>query len=121
MKSSMHSCGSIVDILPDLIECGLDIINPVQVSARGMNPEILKKEFGDKIIFYGGSFDAVSLPVSTSPESVYEQVKRNIEILSRGGGYIFSGVHNIQGNVPGSHLKAILEAFRDVRSVMSYE
>lgn len=116
MKISMHSCGSIVDILPDLIECGLDVVNPVQVSARGMDPEILKREFGDQIIFYGGSFDAVSIPVHTSPEEVYEQVKQNIEILSRGGGYIFSGVHNIQWNVPDSHLKAIMKAFRDARS-----
>jgi len=80
-------------------------------------PGELKREFGGKIIFYGGSFDAVGMPVTTPAEVVYEQVKRNIEILSRGGGYIFSGVHNIQWNVPESHLKAILEAFRDARSV----
>jgi len=117
MKVSLHSCGSIRDILPDLIECGVDVINPVQVSARGMNPEELKREFGGKIIFYGGSFDAVGMPVTTPAEVVYEQVRRNIEILSRGGGYIFSGVHNIQWNVPESHLKAVMEAFRDARSV----
>jgi len=119
MKISMHSCGSIIDILPDLIECGLDVINPVQISARGMDPEILKQKFGDQIIFYGGSFDAVSIPVNTHPEEVYERVKQNIEILSRGGGYIFAGVHNIQWNVPESHLKAIMDAFRDARSVKS--
>jgi uroporphyrinogen decarboxylase len=95
----------------------LDIINPVQLSARGMDPEILKQKVGDQIIFYGGSFDAVSMPITTPSEEVYAQVKRNIEILSEGGGYIFSGVHNIQCNVPESHIKAILEAFRDCRTM----
>ena len=116
MKVSLHSCGSIVDILGDLIECGLEVINPVQISARGMEPRKLKAEFGDSIIFYGGSYDAVACPVETPQLKVYEMVKENIETLSHGGGYIFSGVHNLQGNVPTEHLRAITDAFRDSRA-----
>ena len=119
MKASMHSCGSIVDILPDLAECGLEVINPVQVSARGMEPERLKQMVGDRLIFYGGSYDAVAVPVDTPAEAVYEQVRKNIQALSRDGGYLFAGVHNLQGNLPPEHLEALLRAYRDCRSYVS--
>ncbi|MFH1008002.1 MAG: uroporphyrinogen decarboxylase family protein [Candidatus Latescibacterota bacterium] len=116
MKVSLHSCGSMVDILDDLIECGVDIYNPVQTSANHMNPAILKERFGNRIIFYGGVFDPVSLHATTSPEIVYETIKSNIKILSKDGGYIFAGVHNLPGNVPEAHLEAMLAAYRDCRS-----
>jgi len=115
MKICMHSCGSIAAILRDLEECGLEVINPVQVSAAGMDPVSLKERFGSKLVFYGGSFDAVALPPETPEEVVFESVRSNIRALSRGGGYIFSGVHNIQCNVPDSHLRAIMDAFRSCR------
>lgn len=99
MKVSLHSCGSIVDILGDLADCGLQVINPVQVSARGMEPAALKERYGGGIVFYGGSYDAVSNPVDTPAEVVYDRVRANIAALSESGGYIFAGVHNIQGNV----------------------
>lgn len=113
MKICLHSCGSIRDILGDLIECGADVINPVQVSATGMEPAKLKKQFGDRVIFYGGAYDAVLNPVDLPAEAVYENVKRNIGIFGEDGGYIFAGVHNIPGNVPDSHIEAILAAYRD--------
>ena len=113
MKINFHSCGSIADILPDLVECGVDVLNPLQISARGMEPSCLKKEFGDKLIFYGGSFDSVQTQPNTPPEIVYETVKNNIMELSKNGGYIFAGVHNIPGDIPESHLIAILEAYND--------
>jgi uroporphyrinogen decarboxylase len=115
MKINLHTCGSMVDILPDLIECGVDIYNPVQISANGMDPRHLKERFGDHIVFYGGVFDAVKLPTSTSPAAVYEAVKTNIRTLSRGGGYIFAGVHNLPGDLPEEHLRAMLQAYRDCR------
>jgi len=115
MKVSLHCCGSIYDILADLIECGVDIFNPVQISAQGMEPEKLKAEFGDKIIFYGGCFDAVQTPPHTPAEVVYDTVKKNIEAFSKGGGYIFAGVHNIPGDTPESHLHAMLDAYNDCR------
>jgi uroporphyrinogen decarboxylase len=117
MKVSMHSCGSVADILGDLIECGVQIYNPVQVSARNMEPEKLKVRFGDRLIFYGGAFDAVQTPPHTSPEVVYEKVKANIRALSAGGGYLFAGVHNIPGDTPEAHLRAILAAYNDCKSL----
>ena len=99
----------------DLIECGLDIFNPTQISADGMDPEKLKADFGDKLIFYGGCFDAVLCPPTTPDEVVYEAVKKNIEILSQDGGYIFAGVHNLPGDTPESHLKAMFRAYEDCR------
>ena len=113
MKICLHSCGSIVDILPDLVEIGLDVLNPVQVSARGMAPAALKSAFGS-LVFYGGSYDPVELPASSPDHVVYERVKRNIMELGRGGGYIFAGVHNIQ-DLPEGHLRALLAAYRDAR------
>ena len=119
MKIHVHSCGSIIDVLGDLVECGVDILNPVQISARGMAAERLKAEFGDRLIFYGGAFDAVQTPPSVPAEVVYEATKRNIETLGSGGGYIFAGVHNIPGDTPASHLRAILQAYRDARAYPS--
>jgi uroporphyrinogen decarboxylase len=80
-----------------------------------MEPEALKERYGGKLVFYGGSYDAVALPASTPAGTVRETVARNIRALSRGGGYIFSGVHNIQADVPDSHLSAILDAFKECR------
>jgi uroporphyrinogen decarboxylase len=115
MKVNLHTCGAMTDLLDDLIECGVDIYNPVQTSARGMDPATLKSRFGDRLIFYGGVFDEVSLPPSTNPEIVYEKVKASIRTLSRGGGYVFAGVHNLPGDLPAPHLAALLQAWRDCR------
>ncbi len=115
MKASLHCCGGVADILGDFIECGLDIFNPVQISADGMDPERLKADFGDKLIFYGGCFDAVLCPPTTPDEVVYETVKRNIQIFSKDGGYIFAGVHNLPGDTPESHLREMLRAYQDCR------
>jgi uroporphyrinogen decarboxylase len=116
MKICLHSCGSIAEILGDLIECGLDIINPVQTTAQGMEAAALKARFGNRVIFYGGSLDAVACPPGTPDEVVFETVKRNIEALSRGGGYLLAGVHNLPGDTPASYLQAMLEAWRQVRT-----
>ena len=115
MKIGMHSCGAISEILEDLIECGLDVINPVQVSARGMEPEILVRRFGGRIVFYGGSYDAVVNNPATPPEVVQQRVADNIRAFAGSGRYIFCGVHNIQWNVPDSHLEAVLNAFKECR------
>ena len=116
MKSSFHSCGSVADILIDLVECGLDILNPVQVSARGMEPIAIREKVGQKLIFYGGALDAVVTPPNTPAEMVYETAKETITNLSRGGRYIFAGTHNIPGDTPESHLRAMLKAYQDCRS-----
>lgn len=121
MKVNLHTCGAMSDILADLVECGVDIYNPVQTSANNMSPSLLKERFGDSIAFYGGVFDAVSLPTTTSPDIVYDTVSANIKTLSKGGGYIFAGVHNLPGDMPEQHLHAMLSAYRDCRSNADYQ
>ncbi len=115
MKVSMHNCGSIVDILGDLIECGVDVLNPVQISAREMDPSALKEHFGSDIIFYGGVYDAVLMAGEKSEEAVYQAVKMNIRLLSKGGGYLFAGVHNLPGDLPECHIRGMLRAFNECK------
>jgi len=109
-KVFFHSCGSIVEFLDDFIEIGVDIINPVQISAKGMSPEYLKDNYGDKLIFWGGGVDSQhTLPFGT-PDEVRNEVTRNIEIFSKNGGFVFNNVHNIQANVPLNNLLAMFNA-----------
>ena len=114
-KTFMHSCGSIVALLPDIIDAGFDIINPVQCSAAGMDPQTLKDRFGDKITFWGGGVDTQkTLPFGT-PEEIRRQVRERIEIFGRGGGFVFNTVHNVQANTPAENLVALYEAVREAR------
>ena len=115
MKISLHTCGSVYNIMNDLIECGVDIINPVQVSARNMNAQKLKSEFGDKIVFWGGAYDSQLFSGSESYDEVYKKVSDSINILKQGGGFIFSGVHNLPPDIPVHHLKAMLDAWKNNR------
>jgi uroporphyrinogen decarboxylase len=115
MKVNFHSCGSVESILDDLIECGVDIYNPVQISANNMSPESLKARFGDRLIFWGGGYDAHEFSPQDSYEKVYQTVGKRIGTFKPDGGYIFSGVHNLQSEVPEHHLKAMLDAFKDNR------
>ena len=117
MKVNLHSCGAIADIIPDLIECGVDVLNPVQISAAGMDPARLKALAGDRLVLFGGAFDCTQTPASTDPEAVYEQVKRNAAILGAGGGFLFSSVHNVAADTPIDHIRAVLRAYRDVRDM----
>jgi len=111
----LHSCGAIAPLLPDLIEIGVEIINPVQTSARGMEPEKLKREFGKDLTFWGGGCDTQRvLPYGTERE-IDEHVRRRFEILAPGGGFVFSQVHNILPNVPPRNIVAMIEAARTFR------
>lgn len=115
MKINLHSCGSIETIMEDLIDCGLDIYNPVQISARNMEPERIKERFGKKIVFWGGDYDA-QMMYKKSYEEVYDQVSNNLNILKEDGGHIFSGVHNLPADMPQEHLRAMLNAWKDNRN-----
>lgn len=106
----MHSCGSIYALLSDLIEVGVDAINPVQVSAADMDSARLKKEFGGDITFWGGGCDTQSVLGSGTPEQVRTEVRRRIEDFAPGGGFVFTQVHNIQPNVPAANVVAMFEA-----------
>jgi hypothetical protein len=112
-KSLIHSCGSIYELLPDFIEAGFDVLNPVQCSAEKMDPRILKREFGKQLVFWGGGVDTQkTLPFGT-PDDVYRQVRERIEIFAPGGGFVFNAIHNIQANTPVENILAMFKAIKD--------
>ena len=109
VKVVFHSCGSVRQFIPDFIEMGVDVLDPVQVSALGMDPAVLKREFGDALTFRGAIDTQEVLPRGT-PEQVKDEVKRRILELAPGGGYIATSVHNIQPDVPLENIMAMYEA-----------
>jgi uroporphyrinogen decarboxylase len=108
-KIWMHNCGSIYDLIPDFIELGIDVINPVQVSARNMDTKKLKKEFGKDIVFWGAGCDSQNVLPWGKPEDIREEVKRRIEDLAPGGGFVFAPIMNIQLDVPVENIIAMFE------------
>ncbi|MBC7237691.1 MAG: methyltransferase, partial [Chloroflexi bacterium] len=114
-KTFYHSCGSMVQLYDDFVEAGVDIVNPVQISAAGMEPETLKERWGDHFVFWGGGVDTQRVLPFGTPEEIEEHVKHNIEVFSRGGGFVFNTVHNIQATVPTENLQALYRAFERYR------
>ncbi len=112
IKIAWHSCGSILPLIPDFIEIGLDILNPIQPRARDMDPVNLKKEFGKDLIFFGG-IDIQELLPSGTPEQIRDDVYQKIEILGKNGGYIIAPAHNIQDDTPVENVLAFFEAVKD--------
>ncbi len=112
-KIFFHSCGGIYPIIDTLIDCGIDILNPVQTAAAGMDPHRLKAEFGSRITFWGGGIDTQdTLPFGT-PEDIREQVRERIRVFGPGGGFVFNPIHNIQEDVPVENLVAMYDAVRE--------
>jgi len=105
-----HTCGGCREYIPDLIDNGVDILNPVQIQAIGMEPENLKKDFGKKMTFWGGGIDSQHVLPFASPAQVRKEVLKNMQFFKPGGGYIFNNVHNIQGGVPAENIVAMYEA-----------
>ena len=114
-KTFKHSCGAVESLMDNFIESGFDIINPVQINAFGMDPKILKKKYGDKLVFWGGGVDTQGAFAFGTPDQVKEQVKTQCSILNENGGFIFNTVHNIQANVPFRNVVAMLEALSEIR------
>ena len=112
-KTMYHTCGSILNIIDDLIESGVDILNPVQCSAEGMDPKMLKAKYGDRIVFWGGGVDTQRTLPFGSPEQVYKEVTERLNIFAPGGGFVFSAVHDIQANTPIDNFIAMLNAVWD--------
>jgi hypothetical protein len=111
-KTFMHSCGSVMELIPDFIEAGFDILNPVQTSAANMDPAELKARFGDQITFWGGGVDTQrTLPFGTADE-VREQVRERIGVFGPGGGFVFNSIHNVQAQVPIENILAMHETVR---------
>jgi len=113
MKTFLHSCGSLYELMPDLIEAGYDIINPVQTNCRNMEPERLKADFGRDITFWGGGCDTRTVLNRAAPSEVRHHVLQRLKILSADGGFVFAAVHNILPDVPPQNVVAMFDAVRE--------
>ncbi len=112
-KTFKHSCGAVETLMSHFIEAGFDIINPVQINASGMDPKLLKKKYGDKLVFWGGGVDTQGVFAFGTPAEVKEQVRSQIGILNENGGFVFNTVHNIQANVPFENVVAMFEVLKE--------
>ncbi|MDF2613394.1 MAG: hypothetical protein K0S71_1180 [Clostridia bacterium] len=117
-KTFYHSCGSIVNLLDEFVEAGCDILNPVQCSAQGMNPKMLKEKYGDKLVFWGGGIDTQNVMQFGTPEEVYEEVRGRLKIFAPGGGFVFNTVHNIQWATPTDNIVAMFKAIKDYNNTV---
>jgi uroporphyrinogen-III decarboxylase len=115
-KTFIHSCGSVYQFIPDFIEAGFDILNPVQCSAAEMEPARLKRQFGAQLVFWGGGVDTQKTLAFGAPDQVYEEVRERIGIFNDGGGFVFNSIHNIQGNTPIENVESLFRAIRDSAS-----
>jgi hypothetical protein len=112
-KTFKHSCGAVSKFIPSLLEAGFDILNPVQCSATGMDPQELKATYGGRLVFWGGGVDTQHVLPFGTPAEVREQVLRRCEIFARGGGFIFSSIHNVQAGTPVANIVAMVDAVRE--------
>jgi uroporphyrinogen decarboxylase len=111
-----HSCGAVSEYIPDLLDNGVDIINPVQIGLPGMDPGHLKRTYGDRIVFWGGGIDAQHVLPFSTPTDIREHVRRNLAEFMPGGGYVFNNVHNIQAGVPPENATALFDAAHEFGS-----
>ena len=114
-KTFMHCCGGVMPLLDSIVEAEFDILNPVQCSATGMDPRKLKKNYGDKLVFWGGGVDTQQVLPFGTPAQVREQVKERIDIFGEGGGFVFCSIHNVQARTPIENLLAMFEVIREYR------
>ena len=114
-KTFIHSCGSIYQLLPDFIDAGFDVLNPVQCSAAEMEPARLKREFGKDLVFWGGGVDTQQTLAFGTPEQVKAEVRHRIDLFNHDGGFVFDAIHNIQGNTPIENVEAVFQALRECR------
>ena len=109
-----HTCGSVGQYIPDLLDNGIDILNPVQITAAGMDPHVLKETFGDRLCFWGGGIDSQHVLPTGTPQQVREETIKNVLAFKPGGGYVFNSVHNIQADVPAANILAMFDAAYEV-------
>jgi uroporphyrinogen decarboxylase len=112
-KRFFHSDGNVRPLIPDFLEMGVDILNPIHIRAKDMDPAALKRDFGQDLVFWGGGVDTQSILPNGTPEEVKDDVRRNIEALAPGGGYVFNTIHNIQADVPTENIIAMWEALQE--------
>jgi uroporphyrinogen-III decarboxylase len=111
-KTFIHSCGAISELIPDFIEAGFDILNPVQCSAEGMDARMLKSEFGQEITFWGAGANTQQTLAFGTPDEVYRECRERIEIFGDGGGFVFDAIHNVQANTPTENMLAMFKAIK---------
>lgn len=116
-KTFIHSCGSVISLLPDIVEAGFDILNPVQCSAAGMDPKVLKERFGARLTFWGGGVDTQKTLPFGSPDDVRKEVRERVAVFNQGGGFVFNTVHNVQARVPRENLVALYQTVRETRGL----
>lgn len=114
-KTFYHSCGSMVTLYDDMVDAGVDIVNPVQISAAGMEPQALKQRWGDRLVFWGAGVDTQHVLPFGTPDEIRQHVRDNIQTLGKGGGFVFCAVHNIQATVPTENLMALAEGLQAAR------
>jgi uroporphyrinogen-III decarboxylase len=112
-KTFKHSCGASEKFFESMIDAGIDIINPVQCSAKGMEPRALKDKYKGRLVFWGGGVDTQSTLPFGAPDEVRAQVLERCEIFSEGGGFIFDAVHNVQAGTPLANIVAMIDAVKD--------
>jgi uroporphyrinogen decarboxylase len=112
-KRFFHSDGNVRPLIPDFLEMGVDILNPIHIRAKDMDPRGLKRDFGNDIVFWGGGVDTQGILPTGTPEDVRDDVRRNIEALAPGGGYVFNTIHNIQADVPPENIIAMWDALQE--------
>ena len=105
-----HTCGSCVEFIPELLDNGIDILNPVQITGKGMDPDFLKEVYGSELVFWGGGIDSQHVLPFARPDEIKKHVRANVEVFKQGGGYVFNNVHNIQAGVPPENIIAMYEA-----------
>ena len=115
-KTFKHCCGAVVPLMETFINCGFDIINPVQINAAGMDPQFLKRKFGDRICFWGGGIDTQRVLQLGTPQQVKNQVRQLCDIFGAGGGFVFNTVHNLQANVPIENAIALMDTICEIRN-----
>jgi hypothetical protein len=113
-KTFKHSCGAVEPLIDAMIECGFDILNPVQCSARGMDPVRLKKEFGGRIVFWGGGVETQTTLAFGTTQEVREEVLQRCEVFAKNGGFVFTSVHNIQADTPVENIVAMIDALKEL-------
>jgi uroporphyrinogen decarboxylase len=112
-KRFFHSDGNVRPLIPDFLEMGVDILNPIHIRAKDMDPIALKRDFGRDLVFWGGGVDTQGILPTGTPQQVKDDVRRNIEALAPGGGYIFNTIHNIQADVPAANIIAMWEGLQE--------
>ena len=114
-KIFKHSCGAVLPLIPSMIDAGFDILNPVQINAKDMDSKVLKEQFGDQLVFWGGGIDTQRVLAFGTKEEVRRQVMEQCEILGKDGGFVFNTVHNIQANVPVENVITMIETLNEIR------